>query len=192
MRDERPLVTAHEQRLLSTRTLMTCAAIAVAAGVLSIPVAWAEAALSTSVPVLYAAMAGGWVFGPVLAQALLRRGGIALVTATLMGLISGFTTPLGWSTAGSFVLIGLLLELPFACVRFRHWPSWLFLPGPLAVGLLFNGVPLAFVLDTGSLQPIAFVLVLILPMVSCVAATALAMVIARRLSRAGLGPQQIP
>lgn len=187
----RPLVVARAQRLLGTRTLMTCAAIAVGASVLSIPVAWAEVALGASMPVLYAGMAGAWVFGSLLAQALLRRGGIALVTAVLMGLISAVTTPLGWSTAASFVLIGLLLELPFLCVRYRRWPAWLFLPGPLLVGFLFNGAPLAFVLRADSLQPIAFALVLILPLVSCALATGLAIVIARRLRRAGLGPQQI-
>ncbi len=188
---DRPLVTAREQRLLSTRTLMTCAAIAVGSSVLSIPVAWAEVAIGASLPVLYAGMAGAWVFGSVLAQALLRRGGIALITAVLMGLISAVTTPLGWSTAASFVLIGLLLELPFLCVRYRRWPTWLFLPGPLLVGFGFNGLPLAFVLRADALQPIAVALVLILPLVSCALATGLAIVVARRLRRAGLGPQQI-
>ncbi|MDF0532392.1 ECF transporter S component [Tsukamurella sp. 8F] len=189
---DRPLVTASGERLLSTRTLMTCAAIAVGASVFSIPVAWAEAAVGASLPVLYAAMAGAWVFGSVLAQALLRQGGVALVTAVLMGLISAITTPLGWSTGAGFVLIGLLLELPFLCVRYRRWPTWLFLPGPLLVGFLFNALPLAFVLRAGALQPIAFALVLTLPLVSCVLATVLAIVIARRLRRAGLGPQQAP
>jgi energy-coupling factor transport system substrate-specific component len=170
---------------------MTCAAIAVGASIFSVPVAWAEVALGVSMPVLYAAMAGAWVIGPLLAQALLRRGGIALITASLMGLVSAFTTPLGWSTGVSFVLIGLLLELPFLCVRYRRWPAWLFLLGPLAVGLLFHGLPLAFVLRADVLQPIALALVLILPMASGVLATGLALVIARRLRRAGLGTQQV-
>jgi energy-coupling factor transport system substrate-specific component len=89
------------------------------------------------------------------------------------------------------VLIGLLLELPFLCVRYRRWPAWLFLLGPLAVGLLFHGLPLAFVLRADVLQPIALALVLILPMASGVLATGLALVIARRLRRAGLGTQQV-
>lgn len=170
---------------------MTCAAIAIGASLFAIPVAWAEVALAASMPVLYAGMAGAWVFGSVLAQALLRRGGIALTTATLMGLISTFTTPLGWSTAASFVLIGLLLELPFLCLRYRHWPDWLFLPGPLVVGFVFNGLPLAFVLRADSLLPAALASVLILPVVSCGLTTVLAIAIARRLRRAGLGPQEI-
>ncbi|WP_229068264.1 ECF transporter S component [Actinoplanes sp. DH11] len=110
---------------LTTRFLMACAAIGAATGVLLLPANFASFAISAAVPLAYAAMVGVWLIGPVVALAVLRRPGAALLTMLIAGIIN-IPTPAGPSAIVTNLMVGVAMELGFLVTRYRIWRPWLF------------------------------------------------------------------
>lgn len=110
---------------LTTRFLMACAAIGAATGVLLLPTNFAAAALSAAVPLVYAAMVGVWLVGPIVALAVLRRPGAAVLTMLIAGIIN-IPTPAGPTAIVTNLMVGVALELGFLVTLYRIWRPWLF------------------------------------------------------------------
>ncbi|MFI5497182.1 ECF transporter S component [Actinoplanes sp. NPDC051859] len=111
---------------LTTRFLMTCAAIGAASGVLLVPANHASAVLATTVPIVYAGMIGFWIIGPVLGLAVLRRPGAGVLTMLIAGLINVPLTPYGPTAVVTTLMVGVAVELGFLVTWYRIWRSWLF------------------------------------------------------------------
>ncbi|WP_029253819.1 ECF transporter S component [Paraoerskovia marina] len=110
---------------VTTRYLMTCAAIGAAAGVLLIPVNFLAFAFTATAPMLVAVIVGFWLVGPVTALALVRRPGAALLTSGVSGVIS-MASPAGPSAIVTTLMVGAALELGFLITFYKVWKPWLF------------------------------------------------------------------
>jgi energy-coupling factor transport system substrate-specific component len=100
---------------------MACAAT----GVLLVPADFLAFAVSATVPLVYAAFLGVWLLGPVVAMAVLRRPGAALLTMLIAGIIN-IPTPAGPSAIVTNLMVGVAMELGFLVTRHRIWRPWLF------------------------------------------------------------------
>ena len=116
---------------LTTRFLMACAAIGAATGVLLLPTNFVAAAIASTIPLAYAAMVGVWLIGPVVALAVLRRPGAALITMLIAGILN-IPTPAGPSAIVTNLMVGVAMELGFLVTRYRIWRPWLFYVTALA------------------------------------------------------------
>ena len=169
---------------LTTRYLMTCAAIGAATGVLLVPANFVAAALASTVPVLYSAMLGLWIVGPVLALALVRRPGAAVLTMLVAGVISS-ASPLGASSILTCLMVGAALEVAFLVTLYRVWAPWLFYVATFVFSALYTWS--AFVaFDAASMAPVVQVLIVALMMASSLVGTWAGLLLARRLERAGV------
>jgi energy-coupling factor transport system substrate-specific component len=127
----------------STRLLLTCAAIGVAGGLVFGVVGYLHPVVLVTAPVLYGALIGVYFFPGVVAQSLLRRGGVALLTGTIAGLAASTINPQGfWRHVGVGVLIGALQELPFALSGYRYWRAWVFSLAAVVAGSIMGGAVL--------------------------------------------------
>ncbi|MBD8079697.1 ECF transporter S component [Cellulosimicrobium arenosum] len=179
-----PTSTSRTSRSLTTRYLMTCAAIGAATGVLLVPANFVSAALASTVPVLYSAMVGLWIIGPVLALALVRRPGAAVLTMLVAGVISS-ASPLGASSILTCLMIGAALELVFLVTLYRVWSPWLFCTGTFVFAALYTWS--AFVaFDAAAMATVVQVLIVVLMMGSALAGAWLGLLLARRLEKAGV------
>lgn len=111
---------------MTTRLLLTCAAIGVAGGVANIGNAYLFNALVVVAPMLLGIAAGIYFLPGVIALAALRRGGVGLLTSVIAGLVQAPFVPTGIVSVSVFVIIGVLMELPFLLTGYRYWPAWLF------------------------------------------------------------------
>ena len=96
---------------LSTSVLLTCAAIGVATGVLSAGAGAISGPVSAAVPILYGLVLGVHVLPGVIAQELLRRPWVALITHLIAALVASAVVPL-WigRYIGTALLIGAIQE----------------------------------------------------------------------------------
>lgn len=176
--------SAPRRQSLTTRYLMTCAAIGAATGVLLVPANFVAAALSATVPVLYSAMLGLWIVGPVLALALVRRPGAAVLTMLVAGVISS-ASPLGASSILTCLMVGAALEVAFLVTLYRVWAPWLFYVATFVFAALYTWS--AFVaFDAASMAPVVQVLIVVLMIASSLVGTWAGLLLARRLERAGV------
>ncbi|MBX7266574.1 ECF transporter S component [Micromonospora sp. Llam7] len=169
---------------LTTRFLMACAAIGAATGVLLIPANFAAFSVSATVPLAYAPMVGLWLIGPVVALAVLRRPGSAVLTMFIAGVIST-PTPAGPSAIVTCLMVGVAMELGFLVTRYRIWRPWLFqLTAIIFTALYALSAYAAFNISTMSVlvQVIFFALMV----ASQVTFTAFGLVVARRLAETGV------
>ncbi|MEV6306916.1 ECF transporter S component [Actinoplanes sp. NPDC051861] len=116
---------------LTTRFLMACAAIGAATGVLLLPANFVAAAIAPTVPLAYAAFLGVWLLGPVVALAVLRRPGAAVLTMLIAGIIN-IPTPAGPNAIVTNLMVGVALELGFLVTLYRIWKPWLYYVTALA------------------------------------------------------------
>ena len=168
-----------------TRYLLTCAALGAAGGILLIPANNVAAAVSATLPPLYAAIVGVWILPVIAGLALLRRPGVGVLVALLSSLVTVPFTPYGARSLITGVMIGVALELPFALARYRYWRPWLFFVAALIVGALYAGVSfnsLDLVTFPTGVQ-VAFVALLL---ASLVASGALGLWLARAIERTGV------
>jgi energy-coupling factor transport system substrate-specific component len=163
---------------VSTVYLLTCAAIGVAGGVLL----WGAAAVSTVLfgvlPFVSVAVAGLWLLPATVALRLLHRP----LAGLLVGLISGLVafpylaTSLWWA---------FFAEVAFLVFLYRFWGTWLHYAGALIVGILYP-ILAAVSFDLWSMTVVAQIGFFALTIVSCLAATALGVLVGDRLHRAGV------
>ncbi len=125
---------------LSTSTLLTCAAIGVAAGVLQAGAGALSAPVSAAVPILYGLVLGVHVLPGVIAQDLLRAPWVALITHLIAALVASAVVPL-WigRYIGTALLIGALQEGVAALARYRRWEPWRFFVSSVIVGAIIAG-----------------------------------------------------
>ncbi|HWS37476.1 MAG TPA: ECF transporter S component [Actinoplanes sp.] len=170
---------------LTTRFLMACAAIGAATGVLLIPAFFVSFAISATVPLAYAAMAGVWLLGPVIALAVLRRPGAAVLTMLLAGIIN-IASPAGPSAIVTNLMVGVAMELGFLVTLYRIWRPWLF----YATALLFQTFYAISAYAYFGIDDMAFAgkaAFFALLGISTVAVVKIGLVIAKRLIAAGVG-----
>jgi len=124
---------------ITTRYLLTCAALGVAGGLVLMPVFIVfSAAAVAAAPIVYAIVVGIWFLPGALAQSLLRRGGAAALTMLVAGLVCVPFTPYGWSAVASTLTVGVLQELPFLVTLYRYWKAWLVYLWALLVGVAYS------------------------------------------------------
>ncbi|GAB3171007.1 hypothetical protein GCM10027059_38530 [Myceligenerans halotolerans] len=138
----------------STRLLLSTAAIGAAGGLLVVGLNYALVGLppSSLTYAIYAATTPAWALGSFVAMALFRRPGIALLTSVFSGVIN-LASPFGVAQLVNFLVIGLLLELPFAVALYRRWSDRFFwIAFPVGALLLSVGY-LAPTLAAGAIDP---------------------------------------
>ncbi|MEU4690281.1 ECF transporter S component [Actinoplanes sp. NPDC023714] len=169
---------------MKTRFLMACAAIGAATGVLLLPANFVAAAISAAVPLLYAAMVGVWLVGPVVALAVLRRPGAALITMLIAGIIN-IPTPAGPAAIVTNLMVGGAMELGFLVTRYRIWKPWLFYVTAVVFESFYAFSAYSF-FNIGDMALAAQIVFFGLMAVSAVVFIALGLLIARRLEATGV------
>ena len=176
----------------STRVLLSCAAIGVGGGLVAGASGYLAAAFAAIVPVLYGLTIGAHFLPSVVALALLKRPGVAVLAGLIAGLVGAAFAPLWiWRYVLTGLLVGALLELPFLVTRYRNWSPWLYY-----AAAAFSGVALAagtfVVLGAEHYAPWTWVLYLALFVASPVFFTWIGRIIALRLAKAGVAQQSAP
>lgn len=111
----------------STRFLLSCAAIGVGGGLVAGASGYLAAAFAAFGPLLYGLTIGSHFLPSVVAFALLKRPGSAVLTGLIAGLVGAALAPHWfWRYVGTGLLVGALLELPFLLTRYRVWSPWMF------------------------------------------------------------------
>ena len=171
---------------LSTSVLLTCAAIGVATGALSAGAGAISGPVSATVPIIYGLVLGVHVLPGVIAQELLRRPWVALITHLVAALVASAVVPL-WigRYIGTALLIGALQEGIAALGRYRHWEAWRFFVSAIVVGALI-AVPIWFAADVSRFPVWGQIIYLALFIVGPVLWTAVGLAIGAALRRAGV------
>jgi len=169
-----------------TALLLTCAALGVAGAVLLAPMNWLSTLLTGPLPFLGMGLAGLWLLPSVIALRLLKRPLVGLLVALIAGLVMVPFSGYGFGSVATNLWWAAFTELPFLFVLWRYWGTWMHYLGALAIGIVYPISAWAwFNLGAMSLPlQIAFFAVTI---ASCVGGTALGILIADRLRRAGVG-----
>jgi len=123
-------------RNVSTRLLLTCAAIGVAGGLVFALNAWIGGTVAALAPLFYGFTIGVYFVPGVVAQYVIRRGGVAVLTAGIAGLVTAPLQPLGFWATIIAIAIGAFQELPFLVTRYRRWSTWLFIVGGVIAGVV--------------------------------------------------------
>ncbi|WP_460798426.1 ECF transporter S component [Microbacterium sp. GXF0217] len=175
---------------LSTRLLLVCAAIGVATGIIG-----GVAGLLTPVVILAAPWAYGLVLGShvlpgIIAQEVLRRPLVALLTHVFAALISSAFAPM-WTLRflGTALLFGAIQEGVAALTRYRAWGAWRFFLSAGAIGVIV-AVAVFFAVDLGKLPPWAQITYLVISILGPVAWTAIGLSIGAALRRAGVAERR--
>ena len=129
----------------STRVLLSCAAIGVAGGLVAGASGYLAAAFAAFGPLLYGLTVGVHFLPSVVALALLKRPGTAVLAGVIAGLVGTAFAPWWiWRYIGTGLLVGALIEVPFLLTRYRRWDAWMFY-----VSAAFSGVVLAIAVFIG-------------------------------------------
>ena len=171
---------------LSTSVLLTCAAIGVATGALSAGAGAISGPVSAAVPLVYGLVLGVHVLPGVIAQELLRRPWVALITHLIAALVASAVVPL-WigRYIGTALLIGALQEGIAALGRYRRWNAWRFFVSAIVVGVVI-AVPIWFAADVSRFPLWGQIIYIGLFIVGPVAWTAVGLAIGAALRRAGV------
>src|SRR5688500_1466026 len=182
---ERAKQMANHSRL-STSVLLTCAAIGVAVGVLQAIAGALSAPVAAALPILYGLVLGVHVLPGVIAQDLLRRPWVALITHLIAALVASAVVPL-WigRYIGTALLIGALQEGIAALGRYRRWNAWRFFVSAIVVGLVI-AVPIWFAADVSRFPLWGQIIYIGLFILGPVAWTAVGLAIGAALRRAGV------
>jgi len=169
-----------------TAILLTCAALGVAGGILLAPANWISTLLFLGLPFVSVGLAGLWLLPSVIALRLLRRPLVGLLVGLLAGLVIVPFSGYGFSSVATNVWWAAFTELPFLFVLWRYWGTWLHYLGAAIVGVVYP------ILAWTSFNLGAFDLGLqitffAITLASCLGGTALGILIADRLRRAGVG-----
>ncbi|MEA1264874.1 ECF transporter S component [Microbacterium sp. STF-2] len=169
-----------------TAILLTCAALGVAGGLLLAPANWVSTILFPGLPFVSVALAGLWLLPSVIALRLLRRPLVGLLVGLLAGLVIVPFSGYGFGSVATNLWWAAFTELPFLFVLWRYWGTWMHYVGAVVVGLVYP-VLAWYSFNLGDFTLPVQVLFFVITMASCVGATALGILIADRLRRAGVG-----
>jgi energy-coupling factor transport system substrate-specific component len=170
----------------STRLLLTCAAIGVGGGLVFVASGYIQGIIAATLPILYGLLIGVYFLPGVIAQSLLRRGGVALLTGVFAGLVAAAFSPQWFFRyLGAGLAIGALQELPFLVTRYRYWKAWVFYLAAATAGLVF-GIGVFAVIGLSNFTGWANLVYFVLFVVSPVLATWLGRILADRLDKTGV------
>ncbi len=171
---------------LSTRTLLVCAAIGVATGLISALAGYLSVPLTAAAPVLYGLIFGAHVLPGVVGQDVLRVPGAAMLTHVLAALVSTAFSP-AW--AGRYIaaalLIGGLQEGIAALGRYKSWSIGRYLVGSIIVGAVVGGI-IGIAGAANKYDPVARILYFACFIIGPIIWTLIGVGIARALRRAGI------
>ncbi|GAA2897917.1 ECF transporter S component [Microbacterium esteraromaticum] len=174
---------------LSTRTLLVCAAIGVATGILGGIAGLATVGVIAVVPYLYGLVLGVHVLPGIIAQEVLRKPMVALITHVIAALISSAFTPM-WAMRfiGTALLFGAIQEGVAALTRYRAWGRWRFFVSAAIIGAIVAAV-VGVVVDLTQFEPWVQLSYLIISVLGPVAWTAVGIAIGNALRTAGVAPR---
>jgi len=173
-------------RALSTRVLLTCAAIGVATGVLGGIAGWLTIVTISVAPIVYGFVLGVHVIPGIIAQETLRLPWVALLTHLLAALVASAMAP-QWVLRflGTAVLFGGIQEAVAALTRYRVWAPWRYFISAGVIGVLV-AVVVAFAAHLSTLPLWAQIAYLVLAVLGPIAWTAAALGVGRGLRQAGV------
>jgi len=175
-----------------TRVLLSAAALGAAGGVYVVALNWASVLTGAIAYYIYAATIALWALPVYVSQALLRRPGIALLTSVIMGLINAAFTPFGVQQLINFVVVGIVMELPFAVTLYRRWSKRFFwIAQPISALLQSAIYTVSVVLAFEAVPAWALVVAIVGGIISSFVVTWLGQLIAGRLRKAGLGGREV-
>lgn len=169
-----------------TAILLTCAALGVAGGLLLAPANWISTILFPGLPFVSVALAGLWLLPSVIALRLLRRPFVGLLVGLLAGLIIAPFSGYGFGSVATNLWWAAFTELPFLFVIWRYWGTWMHYVGAAVVGIVYPVLAWAS-FDLGAMDIGVRIAFFAITMASCLGGTALGILIADRLRRAGVG-----
>lgn len=171
---------------LSTRILLVCAAIGVATGLLGGIAGWLTIPVLAGPAFLYGIVLGSHVLPGIIAQEVLRRPLVALVSHVLAALVASAFNP-AWSLRflGTALLFGAIQEGVAALTRYRSWGAWRFFASAAAIGIVV-AVVVFFAANLSTMPPWAQVLYLAISVLGPIAWTAVGLAIGSALSQAGV------
>ncbi len=172
--------------LLTTRVLLVCAAIGVATGVLGGIAGLITPGVLLLTPYLYGLVLGSHVLPGIIAQEVLRRPLVALVTHVFAALIASAFNP-AWSLRfiGTALLFGAIQEGVAALTRYRTWGVWRFFVSAAVIGVIVT-VVVFFAVDLATFAPWVQVAYLVISVLGPLAWTAAGLAIGGALTRAGV------
>ncbi len=182
----RPRTTRARRFRVPTAILLTCAALGVAGGALLAPANWISTILFPGLPFVSVGLAGLWLLPSVIALRLLRRPLVGLLVGLLAGLVIVPFSGYGFSSVATNLWWAAFTELPFLFVLWRYWGTWLHYLGAAIVGIVYPVLAWAS-FNLGSFELPLQITFFAVTLASCLGATALGILIADRLRKAGVG-----
>ncbi len=171
---------------LPTRVLLVCAAIGVATGLLGAAAGWITLVILPIAPFAYGLVLGSHVLPGIIAQEVLRRPLVALLTHVLAALVASAFNPIWFPRfLGTALLFGLIQEGVAAVTRYRSWGPLRFFVSALIIGVII-AVVVFFVVDLAKLPAWARIVYLPLAVLGPLAWTAVGLRIGVALRRAGV------
>ena len=172
--------------VLTTRVLLVCAAIGVATGILGGIAGLITPGVLLLTPYLYGLVLGSHVLPGIIAQEVLRRPFVALVTHVIAALISSAFNP-AWALRfiGTALLFGAIQEGIAALTRYRSWGAWRFFVSAGVIGVIV-AVVVFFAAHLAVLPLWAQIAYLAISVLGPIAWTAVGLAIGTALSRAGV------
>lgn len=178
--------TTAPSRRFPTALLLTCAALGVAGGLLLAPANWLSTVLFAAVPFASVAIAGLWLLPSVIALRMLRRPLVGIIVGLIAGLVIIPFSGYGFTSILTNLWWAFFAELPFLLVFWRRWNTWLHYAGAAVVGIAYPALAWAS-FDLGAFPLWGQIAFFALTLASCAAGTALGILIADQLRRAGVG-----
>ena len=172
--------------VLSTRTLLVCAAIGVATGILGGIAGLLTPVVLVVAPYAYGLVLGSHVLPGIIAQEVLRQRFVALITHLIAALIASAFNP-AWALRfiGTALLFGAIQEGVAALTRYRAWGAWRFFVSAAIIGA-FVAVVVFFVAHLSTLPLWAQIAYLLLSLLGPIAWTGVGLGIGSALRRAGV------
>lgn len=178
--------TVAQTSVVSTRVLLTTAAIGVATGLLAGLAGWVTPVVLVTVPILYGVVLGSHVLPGIIAQEVIRLPWVALLTHVFAALVASAMAP-QWALRfiGTAILFGGIQELVAALTRYRVWDAWRFFISALIIGVVVAAA-VFFAADLVSLPLWAQIAYLAIAVLGPVAWTAAGLGIGVALRQAGV------
>jgi energy-coupling factor transport system substrate-specific component len=173
--------------ILPTRVLLVCAAIGVATGLLGVVAGWVTPVLLASpLLVFYGLVLGSHVLPGIIAQEVLRRPLVALITHLIAAVVGAALNP-AWALRyiGTALLFGAIQEGIAALTRYRAWGAWRFFISATLIGIIV-AVVVFFAAHLSAMPLWAQISYLAVSVLGPIAWTAIGLAIGTALSRAGV------
>ncbi|MFJ2371117.1 ECF transporter S component [Microbacterium sp. NPDC087665] len=173
--------------VLPTRVLLICAAIGVATGLIGGIAGWVTPLLLASpLLFLYGLVLGSHVLPGIVAQEVLRRPFVALITHLIAALVASAFNP-AWALRfiGTALLFGAIQEGVAALTRYRAWGAWRFFISAALIGVVV-AVAVFFAAHLGTMPLWAQITYLAISVLGPIAWTAVGLAIGTALTRAGV------